>query len=221
MRFFIKKSIDTVVNISINTWKDRVKKYLDSIENKEDSLKKSFAISMAFMDIKKSGYPIGSIREWKGGTKFKKVAPNKWVRIYEKETRGAKLAIAVLKKKVDACKSESDIMQLMLENSSRFIDKNGYPIPLVQNLSDFIRQKGDKITKEQVNFADKGRGVEKKKKAKKPEWLKGRWNGKIYGGEKNGYSVYGGGEKYNLTKEMHDELLAYLGDKPKTAQDER
>ena len=90
------------------------------------------------------GLPIGTIRTWKG-KKFIKIAPNKWKPKYDGESRGAKMAIAALKKKAQACTDSKQLMRLVLENRSRFSDESGRPLPFVQELSDYVSELNDKI----------------------------------------------------------------------------
>ena len=89
------------------------------------------------------GLPVGTIREWKG-KKFIKVAPGKWRPKYDSHTKGAKLAISALKKKIVACKDEYEMMQIILENRDRFSDSNGNPLPFVQELYKFTKETQNK-----------------------------------------------------------------------------
>ena len=97
--------------------------------------------------IEKAGYPVGTIREWKG-KKYIKVAPGKWKPKYDSHSRGAKMAIAALKKKIDACTDSEELMQIILENRDRFSDENGRPLPFVKELSDYISGRNDTIESE-------------------------------------------------------------------------
>jgi len=92
------------------------------------------------LTIEKGGraLPVGTVREWKG-KKFIKTAPGKWRPKYDSHTRGAKLSIAALKRKIASCKDEYEMMQVVLENTSRFRDSRGVLLPIVQQLSQFIK----------------------------------------------------------------------------------
>jgi len=114
----------------LNTLKDEKETHTERLE------KAIFALSLI-----KSGYPVGTVRTWRG-TKFKKIAPNKWRRIYDSETRGAKMSIARLKKQVEKCKSTKELLDLVLQNKSRFMDENGKPLPIVKELSAYAKEKG-------------------------------------------------------------------------------
>ena len=127
-----------------NSIKAKILKHLEELEKKEGAeLKKTFSELTGLLIKGGKGLPVGTIREWKG-KKFIKVAPGKWKPKYDSETRGAKLAISALKKKIEACEDEGEMMRLVLENRDRFSDKNGNPLPFVQQLSDFISQTQDK-----------------------------------------------------------------------------
>ena len=92
--------------------------------------------------IEKAGYGVGTIRVWKG-KKYKKVAPDKWVRMYDKEDRGAKSSMTRLINKVKACKSEEELYQFCMSNHALFKDANGVDLPIMDKLRAAIdEQKG-------------------------------------------------------------------------------
>ena len=116
--------------------KKKVVEHLEKLEEEENkTLKKAFMFALLGKGGK--GLPVGTIREWKG-KKFIKIAPGKWRPKYDSHTRGAKLAISALKKKIVACKDEHEMMQIILENRDRFTDSRGNPLPFVQELYKFI-----------------------------------------------------------------------------------
>lgn len=90
--------------------------------------------------IAKAGYPVGTIREWKG-KKYIKVAPNQWKPKYDKINRGAKMSLSHLKKAVANCNSEEELYNLINTNASRFRDENGHPLPEVQELHDIVSKR--------------------------------------------------------------------------------
>jgi len=127
-----------------NAIKAKILKHLEELEKKEGAeLKKTFSELTGLLIKGGKGLPVGTIREWKG-KKFIKIAPGKWRPKYDSETRGAKLAISALKKKIELCEDEREMMVLVLENRDRFSDKNGNPLPFVQQLSEFISQTQEK-----------------------------------------------------------------------------
>ncbi|MCQ2577548.1 MAG: hypothetical protein MJ176_03340 [Treponema sp.] len=90
--------------------------------------------------IAKAGYPVGTVREWKG-KKYIKVAPNQWKPKYDKINRGAKMSLSHLKKAVANCNSEEELYNLINTNASRFRDENGHPLPEVQELHDIVSKR--------------------------------------------------------------------------------
>lgn len=131
-------------------FKKKILAHLDDLEQKENAEKKELKKSLLAFEmtsIEKAGYPVGTIREWKG-KKYIKVAPGKWKPKYDSHSRGAKMAIAALKKKIDACTDSEKLMQIILENRDRFSDENGRPLPFVKELSDYISGRNDTIESE-------------------------------------------------------------------------
>ncbi|MCQ2086692.1 MAG: hypothetical protein MJZ37_01250 [Bacilli bacterium] len=101
--------------------------------------------------IAKAGYPVGTIREWKG-QKYIKIAPNKWKPKYDNMNgRGAKMSLTNLKKAVAKCNSEEELFNLINSNASRFRDENGRPFPEVQELHDLINKRQDEINTPENN----------------------------------------------------------------------
>lgn len=151
MNLFMKKSVyrEVCKSLGMNDpkfgyFKEKVLEHLEKLEKKErKELRKSLTAFEA-TSLEKSGYPVGTIREWKG-RKFIKVAPGKWRPKYDGASRGAKMAIAALKKKVDECRDSEELMKLVLENRSRFSDDNGRPLPFVKELSDYVSGRNDII----------------------------------------------------------------------------
>ena len=123
-------------------FQQKILEHLERLEAKElRSIKKSLREAETLV---KAGLPVGTIRTWKG-KQFIKIAPNKWKPKYDGESRGAKMAIAALKKKAANCTDSKQLMQLVLENRSRFSDDSGRPLPFVQELSDYVSELNDKI----------------------------------------------------------------------------
>ena len=129
----------------LNHFKKLVMQQLDELEEKENAEKSDVKKSILEAEsMQKAGYPVGTIREWKG-KKYIKVAPGKWRPKYDSNSRGAKMSLAALKRKADKCTSSEELLQLILENRARFSDDNGRPLPFVKELSDYISQKNDAI----------------------------------------------------------------------------
>ncbi|GHU65037.1 hypothetical protein FACS189447_03260 [Spirochaetia bacterium] len=91
-------------------------------------------------EIKKAGYAVGTIREWKG-KKYIKTPSGKWKPKYDSDTRGAKLAVSAIKKKVNAANSPKDLMDIVMEHRDRFSDAQGQPLPMVQELSKYVAER--------------------------------------------------------------------------------
>ena len=101
LRIYMKKSTESK-KLTFEAIKARILRHLEELEKQEENaIKKSFD-EMLFLAKGGRDLPIGTIREWKG-KKFIKIAPGKWRPKYDSHTRGAKLAISVLKKKIKAC----------------------------------------------------------------------------------------------------------------------
>ena len=127
-------------------FKKELIKILDKKEREEKAeIKKSLAFTMDMLIEKSSsGYPIGTIREWKG-KKYQKIAPGKWRRKYSNEEKGIRMSIAALKKAIDKCSTSQELLNLVLQNRDRFADDNGRPLPIVKELSEYVSSKNDKI----------------------------------------------------------------------------
>lgn len=127
-------------------FKKELIKILDKKEREEKAeIKKSLAFTMDILIEKSSsGYPIGTIREWKG-KKYQKIAPGKWRRKYSNEEKGIRMSIAALKKAIDKCSTSQELLDLVLQNRDRFADDNGRPLPIVKELSEYVSAKNDKL----------------------------------------------------------------------------
>lgn len=186
-------------------FKKKILAHLDDLEQKKNAEKKELKkslIAFEMTSIEKAGYPVGTIREWKG-KKYIKVAPGKWKPKYDSHSRGAKMAIAALKKKIDACTDSEELMQIILENRDRFSDENGRPLPFVKELSDYISGRNDTIESE------------KNEKKATDEKIKNHFAEKEQGDKET--SVFSNkdlSDRVNKGKKLIDEYLEkYLGDK--------
>lgn len=116
-------------------FKKKILDHLAELEKKENhSIAKAIDIDEW---IQKANFPVGTVRTW-NGQKFKKITPKKWARVYESESRGAKLAVAALRRKAAACKNSEELLQLCLENKERFVDGNGKPLGFMQEFSEYV-----------------------------------------------------------------------------------
>ena len=83
--------------------------------------------------VEKAGYGIGTVRIWKG-KKYKKIAPGKWARVFDKEGRGTNIAIGKLIAKVQKIDNIEDLMNFVMQNKQRFVDENGIDLPVLDKL---------------------------------------------------------------------------------------
>jgi hypothetical protein len=93
-------------------------------------------------------YAEGTVRNRKDGDYRKQ--GGKWVKIYEKEGKGASLAVTHAVKKIKAAQSVDELMDLVNANISRFYDKNGKLLPVVARLRDAVNE-----SKTRINSAKK------------------------------------------------------------------
>ena len=123
--------------------------YLNSQEEHFTHLEKSLSGKW----IEKAGYGIGTVRVWKG-KKYKKIAPNKWVRVFDKEGRGTNIAIGKLIAKVNKIDNVEDLMAFVMANKQRFVDDNGIDLPVLDKLRAAVDAKNNGTmgskTKEQI-----------------------------------------------------------------------
>lgn len=131
------------------------KKVLSILDSQEKAGAQDFKKSFAYIVdvVAKGNFPVGTIREWKG-KKYIKVAPGKWRPKYDSNSRGAKLAVAALKRKAEQCKTSQELLQLVLENRDRFSDKDGKPLAFVKELSNYVSGLNDKVEKEDGEKSD-------------------------------------------------------------------
>ena len=83
--------------------------------------------------IQKAGYGVGTVRIWKG-KKYKKIAPGKWARVFDKEGRGTNIAIGKLIARVQKIDNVEDLMAFVMQNKQRFVDENGIDLPVLDKL---------------------------------------------------------------------------------------
>ena len=133
-------------------FKKKVLEHLEMLEKKENEEKKDIKKSLLEAEsIAKGGkgLPVGTIRTWhaKNGETYRimKMAPGKWRKVYNQESRGAKMALAALKRKASQCTNSEELLDLILENKGRFSDDNGRPLPFVKELSEYVSQLNDKM----------------------------------------------------------------------------
>lgn len=154
---FVEEFRKSAADAKLLEFKKRLIAILEEKEREEEenfqSINKAFQVNEIFKSLtapfrfmEKGGRvgEIGEIRTW-NGKKYKKMPNKEWARVYDEETRGAKLAVAALKKKIDACTNSQELLNLILANKERFCDNLGRPLPIVQKLSEFAGAKNDRL----------------------------------------------------------------------------
>jgi len=196
-RFFTHNTADSVLKAAQKTsslnatskkdgkfryFQKKIIEHIAELEGEESNeVNKSFFYMVD--TIVKSKFPVGTIREWKG-KKYIKVAPGKWRPKYDSNSRGAKLAVAALKRKAEQCKTSQELLQLVLENRDRFSDKDGKPLPFVQELRDYVSGLNDKheSTRKEESFFTDNEFKERLKSGKEiiADFFKKQWNNERY-----------------------------------------
>lgn len=152
--------------------------------------------------IEKAGYGIGTVRTWKG-KKYKKIAPGKWVRVFDKEGRGTSIAIGKLIAQVNRI-PEGDtqaLLNFVLANKQRFVDANGVDLPILDKLRAAVDARNNGTI-----------GSKETSKPMEPDQIK-KIHDKIEENKKKGKKV----TPYEAQKQIDDEELM---NKVKQIQDE-
>lgn len=175
MRFMVRiaKSMKNE-NDSFEKIKKEIIAHLRSLEDKETGadIKKALAFiksqehMFSYLEkslngewIEKAGYSVGTVRIWKG-KKYKKIAPGKWVRVFDKTNRGAKNAITRLVHKAEKIDSPEEMMQFVLLNKQRFSDANGKPLDIIDRLQKVIDAKNEGFDKRAKGNGKKGKKMD-------------------------------------------------------------
>ena len=136
-----------------------------AIEDYDNSMAKTLLDEYGIQ--KARGYGIGTVREWKG-EKYRKIAPGKWRKIYESNTRGAKQSIGIIKKKIMNAKTTDELLQIVMENTNRFMDANGKLLQIEKKMKKAVNESKGKLnegkpsTQEQIEQFKKENGKSEK-----------------------------------------------------------
>ena len=127
-----------------------VKKAIDYFNSQEEHYTHLEKSLISGKWIQKAGYGVGTVRIWKG-KKYKKIAPGKWARVFDKEGRGTNIAIGKLIARVQKIDNVEDLMAFVMENKQRFVDENGIDLPVLDKLRAAVDAKnngdmGSKVT---------------------------------------------------------------------------
>lgn len=96
--------------------------------------------------IEKAGYGVGTVRIWKG-KKYKKVSasPVRWVRVFDKNDRGAASSMGKYIAQVKRCNTVEELYQFCMKQRSLFQDENGVDLPIMDKLKAAIESQGNKL----------------------------------------------------------------------------
>ncbi len=64
---------------------------------------------------------------------------------HEQDYNNVKIAIGKLKKRIDKCTNSQGLLNLVLKNKERFSDKQGNPLPIVEELAEYASNKNDEL----------------------------------------------------------------------------
>lgn len=170
MKIFVKKSVLEELQKSFNQRdfkriKLEIIEHLKNLEDDESDVEKSFG--------------VGTVRVW-AGKKYKKISesPNRWVRIYDKTSRGAKNAITRLIHQAEKIETPEEMMQFVLANKQRFSDSNGKPLDIVDRLQKVIDAKNEAYDKESENEDDENKELDGKEHVSPSEAVQEKQNAK-------------------------------------------
>ena len=166
IKWMIKKSDFYEVRKSVNKEADsktleQLKKEVIAILEKKDSQEYKKAIEHFEKDeskysrleksvtgewIEKAGYGVGTVRIWKG-KKYKKVSasPVRWVRVFDKNDRGAATSMGKYIAQVKKCSSVEELYQFCMKQRSLFQDENGNDLPIMDKLRSAIDEQSGKL----------------------------------------------------------------------------
>lgn len=74
---------------------------------------------------------------------------------HEQDSNNAKIAIGKLKKQIDDCKTEEELYRIVLRNMGRFSDENNKPLPVVEELRKYVKDKKVKMNMESNDTVEK------------------------------------------------------------------
>ena len=177
MRFLIKKSVAKEILKSLGKNKlEELKQEVIEILKKQDEKEYKKALShfeneeknMSYLEksisgewVEKAGYGIGTVRVWQG-KKYKKIAPGKWARMYEKEGRGTNIAVGHLIAKVKKIDDIEELMNFVMQNKQRFQDENEMDLPILDKIRAAVDEQNEKLSSGTVESKGKFENIEKR-----------------------------------------------------------
>lgn len=208
----LKKEIIEILKKQDSKEVRKAVEYFESQEKHYSHLEKSLSGKW----VEKAGYGVGTVRIWKG-KKYKKIAPGKWARMYEKEGRGTNIAIGKLIARVQNIDNVEDLMAFVQANKQRFVDENGMDLPVLDKLraavdarNDNVGSKGtSKPAEKKDTFEDE---MNRLNDAQEVAWEGFESGSEIKATPENSKKFYDKVKKFvdenniKLTKKHHDEL---------------
>jgi hypothetical protein len=122
--------------------------HLKTLDN-GDAMKKAMSFILGTILEKAKALPVGTIRDW-DGKKYIKTDAGKWIpkhdtgggtKKYSEDSKGARIAVAAIRRKIDAAKTGKEMLAIVAAHKERFSDSAGNPLPFVQELSDYAHGK--------------------------------------------------------------------------------
>ena len=132
--FFMGQNKECCEDAKLEYFRKKILGHLSRLEKAEIAINK--CLCQLEQMITKSGFPIGTIRDWKGKKHIK--TADGWKPKYDSHTRGAKMAISAIKKRITEAKDAREMLQIVLANRDRFSDRDGHPLPFIQELSEHV-----------------------------------------------------------------------------------
>ena len=117
-----------------------------SLKKASWELEQSVALEKAAGKKTREKADNGTIRTWGNGKKYKRIAPGKWVQVFNDDrTRGAKQSLRYIEKKIASINDELELMKFVQNNKEKFVDNWGYPLPAVERLSELAHKRNEEI----------------------------------------------------------------------------
>ncbi len=131
-------------------WKKKLIGFIDDKIKEAEKIEKSFRLGFWLEKANRSHLVPKTITKTNpktGKTYTAKVwvNPNKenGKKVYRKDSKGARISLGKLRKSLEKCTTSQELMQIVLQNKSRFSDENGRPLPMIQEFSKYVSKLND------------------------------------------------------------------------------
>lgn len=192
------------------------------------------------VSVEDAGKPEGTISHRKDGDYRKQ--GGKWRKIYSGESRGASISAGRVASKIRKAQTVDELVDLVMNNTSRFTDANGKLLPVVERIKNAVDKRKKELAAEkkskEAESAQKpaeekseaksaetekttGNETPELKEPKKPDIINGYFNGKIYGNEKYGYRIYIDNKEKKISAKQKSEIENYQKEKSQYEKDVR